>query len=99
MLGITVSDATLIGTLVLAFVAYFNGDKSGRVAAQTKEPGPVLSLGGGAFVDTIALHDNTAAIRDLADAIERARVTYEREDHDSIKDLMIQMLRRDREKP
>jgi hypothetical protein len=71
MLGITVSDATLVGAMLLSFLAFWNGNRSGASAARNKDPGPVLSLGGGAFVDTLGLHDNTAALNRVADAIEK----------------------------
>lgn len=69
MLGITVSDATLIGTLILGFLAAWQGSKKGEHARSAVPPNPTTALIGGAIVDSATLAELTNAVERLTDAI------------------------------
>lgn len=68
MLGISVADAVLVGTLLLSIVAMWRGSNKGASDAKSNPPSPDVALIGSALVDTIEfkrLNENLEKIAEL----------------------------------
>jgi hypothetical protein len=71
MLGITITDAVALGTLILAIGAAWRGLKGGEFARRHSPPVETVSVGSTVFADTMAMTLQTEALNRIADAIER----------------------------
>lgn len=92
MLGITIPDAVLIGTLVISLLAAWRGSKAGAAAKESTLPEPTVALIGSAIVDTATLRDLVEAVRRLAEVIDRAAGRAERTKTDRLEGLLDEIL-------
>ena len=69
MLGITVADAVLVGTLLISLLAAWRGTKEGDKAKATRAPAPEYAIMGATMVDTDTFRDVAAAVRELTEVL------------------------------
>ena len=90
MLGITIPDAVLIGTLVISLLAAWRGSKAGAAAKESTPPEPAVALIGSAIVDTATLRDLVDAVERLANVIDRTAT--ERKNAERLETLLGQLV-------
>ena len=88
MLGITVADAVLIGTLVVSLLAAWRGTRAGDAAKKSLPPDPPMAMIGGAIVDSLTLRDLVEAVRALTAMIHEGIEARERRERDRLADVL-----------
>lgn len=73
MLGISVTEAVAVSTLLLGLAAFWKGMRAGEAAKVSNAAGPAAtaSLGAAVLADSLAMEAMTEAINRIADAIDR----------------------------
>lgn len=88
MLGITVADAVLVGTLVIALLAAWRGARDGKAAQSVKPPAPEMAILGATLVDTNTFRDLVRAVDALTEAVLAGVAAKREEAEDRIADLL-----------
>lgn len=70
MLGITVTDAVAVTTILLGLAAFWRGAKTGEIARRTSPPENTVSIGATVFADTAAMGEMKVVLVRIAEAIE-----------------------------
>lgn len=92
MLGITITDAVALGTLILAIGAAWRGLKGGEFARRHSPPPETISVGSTVLADTMAMTLQTEALNRIADAIESTVTEHREQEKDRLTSAIEQLV-------
>lgn len=94
MLGITLTDAVAVTTILLGLAAFWRGAKGGELARRHSPPESTVSIGSTVFADTAAMTQQTAVLTRIAEAIESQNKAYQEREKDRVAHALERLVKR-----